>query len=1589
MSESYDVGTRAWQPDVTEGWIASEVVKKTVDGDKVKLIFRLENDETKELEVSLEALQSGNDPSLPPLMNPTMLEASDDLTNLSHLNEPAVLQAIRLRYLQKEIYTYSGIVLIATNPFARVDSLYVPGMVQVYAGKQRATQAPHLFAIAEEAFMDMLRDNKNQTIVVSGESGAGKTVSAKYIMRYFATRHPSDSPGSRAKKGPEAMSKTEEAILATNPIMEAFGNAKTTRNDNSSRFGKYIEIMFDKETNIIGAKIRTYLLERSRLVFQPLKERNYHIFYQLVAGVTDKERQELGLLPIEQFDYLNQGNTPTIDGVDDKAEFNATKQSLKTIGVSEGEQAEIFKLLAGLLHLGNVKIGASRTESVLAATEPSLVKACEILGIDAPEFAKWIVKKQLVTRGEKITSNLSQAQAIVVRDSVAKFIYSSLFDWLVEIINRSLATEEVLSRVKSFIGVLDIYGFEHFAKNSFEQFCINYANEKLQQEFNQHVFKLEQEEYLREKIDWTFIDFADNQPCIDLIEGKLGILSLLDEESRLPMGSDEQFVTKLHHNYAADKHKFYKKPRFGKSSFTVCHYAIDVTYESDGFIEKNRDTVPDEHMAVLRASTNAFLGQVLDAASAVREKDLAQASSNAVKPAAGRRIGVAVNRKPTLGGIFKSSLIELMATINSTDVHYIRCIKPNEAKEAWKFEGPMVLSQLRACGVLETVRISCAGYPTRWTYEEFALRYYMLVPSSQWTSEIRQMADAILTKALGANKVAPGMDKYQMGLTKIFFRAGMLAFLENLRTTRLNDCAILIQKNLKAKYYRKKYLAARNAIVGFQALFRGYRARKEAQELRTIKAAVTIQKNWRGFKQRREFLVIRNDVVRAQAAIKGYLRRKEIMETRVGNAALIIQRNWRSRQQLRAWRDYRRKIVIVQSLWRGKSARKEYKVIRAEARDLKQISYKLENKVVELTQSLGTMKAQNKELKVQVENYEGQVAIWRNRHNALEARTKELQTEANQAGIAAARLEAMEAEMKKLQTSFEESTANVKRMQEEERQLRESLRATSEELEAARQQSEQSEVEKNSLRQQIAELQEALEQARRAAPINGELVNGNGPVSAAPAGLINLVSSKKPKRRSAGAEPREMDRYSMAYNPRPVSMAVPGMNRQTTLSGSTFIPGIDSIEMELEGLLADEEGLNQEVTIGLIRNLKIPSPSSNPAPTDKEVLFPSYLINLVTSEMWNNGFVKESERFLANVMQSIQQEVMNHDDEEAINPGAFWLSNVHEMLSFVFLAEDWYEAQKTDNYEYDRLLEIVKHDLESLEFNIYHTWMKVLKKKLNKMIVPAIIESQSLPGFVTNENNRFLGKLLQGNSAPAYSMDNLLSLLNSVFRAMKAYYLEDSIITQTITELLRLVGVTAFNDLLMRRNFLSWKRGLQINYNITRIEEWCKSHDMPEGTLQLEHLMQATKLLQLKKATLNDIEIIQDICWMLSPNQIQKLLNQYLVADYEQPINGEIMKAVASRVTEKSDVLLLQAVDMDDSGPYEIAEPRVITALETYTPSWLQTPRLKRLAEIVSQQAIAQQEKLEFGSQGGDFDTHSMNDLQEMEEGPGSIQASA
>ncbi|KAK9429667.1 P-loop containing nucleoside triphosphate hydrolase protein [Lipomyces doorenjongii] len=1561
MVSHFEVGTKCWQPDEQEGWVQAEVTSKTVEGGKVTLELTLENGITNNVTCSEEDFEDENSPSLPPLCNPPILEANEDLTNLSYLNEPAVMHAIRMRYQQLSIYTYSGIVLIATNPFQRVDTLYSPDIIQMYSGKRRGELEPHLFAIAEDAYRCMIRDNKNQTIVVSGESGAGKTVSAKFIMRYFATVEDVDKPRSRKGGKPDSLSQTEEQILATNPIMEAFGNAKTTRNDNSSRFGKYIEILFDSNPDIVGAKIRTYLLERSRLVFQPATERNYHIFYQLCAGATDEEREALGLLPVEEFQYMNQGGDAVIPNVDDAEEFRLTRNALTTIGIDSETQTKIFQILAALLHIGNISITAGRTDSNLSSTEPSLVRVCDLLGIDSFSFAKWVTKKQIITRSEKIVTNLNYKQAIVVRDSVSKFIYSALFDWLVAIINRSLAPPEIEQAAKSFIGVLDIYGFEHFQKNSFEQFCINYANEKLQQEFNQHVFKLEQDEYVREEIEWTFIEFSDNQPCIDLIEARIGILSLLDEESRLPSGSDDSWIQKLYTNFDVEKHKtYFKKPRFGKTAFTVHHYAMDVTYDSEGFIEKNRDAVPDEHMEVLMASKNEFLKEVLKTSIDVAK---AEPPQPAVKQAPGKRLGTASNRKPTLGGIFKGSLIELMSTINSTNVHYIRCIKPNEAKEAWKFEGPMVLNQLRACGVLETIRISCEGFPTRWTFEEFVSRYYMLVNSSYWEKPIQEMADAILSKAI----TQP--NRYQLGKTKIFFRAGMLAYLENLRSQRLNECAVLLQKNLKKLYYRNRYLEIRRSMIALQAAIRGYLARRRVEKIRLTAAATKVQTAWRSYSARKSFLETRRAVVKTQAVLRGYLVRKSLLKGQQQRAAIMIQNTFRGYLARKSYKDFVHKVVIVQSLYRRRQARKELLALKTEARSInhfKEVSYRLENKVVELTQILATRTQENKKLVSQIEHMEQQLSSWQQKHNELQEYVKELETEAGTVNDQMKRAQVLETKLEDMTEKYSLAITKFQNQELETEEIRKSLSTKTVELGEALQAAKKERVDTElSLNEEIQRLKDEIQRLASRGPANGYM-NGDSQINGIANGMISLQggkSSRTLKRHSVNTPVKDTEVGLLTpknFNPRPASLASapvvsPGYFAAFGDSEKDHFFQPANIDNEIETILDRLEDIQLEVVKGLIQTLVIPHPSGQNPMTSNEVLFPAHIINLVTSEMWRLGFVKESELLLALAMQTIQEQVMSYEGEEIIMPGTFWLSNVHEMLSFVCLAElNIVENEQTTNMdpvefqEYERLVGMVKHDLENLEFNIYHTWMKELKKILHKMIVPAVIESQSLPGFVTNEGSRFLSKVL-GTSGPSYTMDDLLNFLNRIHKAMKVYYLEEEVVRQVVMELLKLVGVTAFNDLLSRRNFLSWKRGLQISYNITRIEEWCKSNDVPEGTLKLEHLMQATKLLQLKKSTVNDIEIIYDICWTLTASQIQKLISQYQVADYEAPISSEILKVIAKKaIISDQDVLLLEQVPLDDSGPFEIALPRQMTVLETYMPGWLQVPNLRRLTELTA-----------------------------------------
>lgn len=1553
------------------------MVDQKTNGEKVTINLTLENGDEKAVETTVAVLKSNQEVPQLPLRNPPILESTEDLTSLSYLNEPSVLHAIRTRYQMLNIYTYSGIVLIATNPFQRVDNLYTPDIIQAYAGKTRGDLEPHLFAIAEDAYRCMLRDKKDQTIVVSGESGAGKTVSAKYIMRYFATVEDPLAPRKRDMSRGDSLSHVEEQILATNPIMEAFGNAKTTRNDNSSRFGKYLEILFNKDVDIVGARIRTFLLERSRLVFQPATERNYHIFYQLVKGASAELAKSLcvdGGVPA--FQYLNQGGNDIIEGIDDASEFKLTGSSLETIGIGASKQEQLWQILAGILHIGNIEIGQTRQDAVLSSDEPSLVKACELLQIDATQFAKWITKKQIVTRADKIVSNHTHKQSMVVRDSVSKHIYTSLFDWLVDALNGGLCEPGVQEQVETFIGVLDIFGFEHFKKNSFEQFCINYANEKLQQEFNQHVFKLEQDEYVQEEINWTFIDFSDNQPCIDLIEAKLGILSLLDEESRLPGGSDDSWCTKLYQQLDNPQNKHFKKPRFGNTSFVVAHYAQDVNYEAEGFVEKNRDAVPDEHLEVLMATKNDFLKSILDVAANV-------AADNA--PAAPAKGGMRAPKKPTLGRIFKGSLIDLMTTINSTNVHYIRCIKPNEEKAAWAFSAPIVLSQLRACGVLETIRISCAGFPSRWSYEEFISRYYMLVPSSEWASmEVRDLCNVILERTIKEE------DKFQLGKTKIFFRAGMLAYLERLRSDRLNECAIVIQKNVRKRFYRKKYLDTRQSIIASQTLFRAHVARQQFQELRKDQAAVKIQSAWRGFAGRRDYKQQRDGIVRLQAIFRGTLVRRNIQEVAHKGAALTIQRNFRGYVARKEYRGKLQNVVLIQSLIRRRQAKAQLKQLKLEAKSekhFKEVQYRLENKVVELTQNLTAKRDENKKLLSELDILTAKSAAANAKSKDHSVRVLDLENgmeekeRAHQEEVAG-----LGQQLAALDKQYQTSVAQLSKLEEANAALKAELEAKTQEV-SDKVEAAAVHIDTNkTLSEQLEQAKHEIEKLKQNGVVASDLASVS-PVRGTPGGGMG-AKRRNIKRRSLTSAGM-VDGAVSSFAPRPatggasaIGAAAAGAAAGGAANAEAMMASL-GVNGQIEALLESQsDELYDEVIDGLINKLNIPIPhTSEDQFLPREVLFPAHILNLITSEMWRLGFIKESERFLARVMEAIQKHILELSGEAVIYPGAFWLSNVHEIMSFVCLAQANI-AQNVDimdemgEYEfqqYGRLVHVVKADLENLEFNIYHTWMKELKKLLDKMIVPAIVLSQALPGFMTTDSNgRFLAKMFTSNVS--YSMDDLLNLFNKVYKAMTCYFNEKQSVRQALMELLSMIGVKAFNDLLMRKNFLSWKRGLQINYNITRIEEWCKSHDIADGVVKLEHLMQSAKLLQLKKSTLEDIEIIYDICWILTPSQIHRLIGQYLSADYEAPISSEIMNTISEKVKlEKNAVLLLETSPLEDSGPFEICEPRLLKRLDSYIPAVLQVPLIRRFVELTTL-ASGQNNEDQHGRIDGDISEETASD---------------
>ncbi|CAN9500546.1 unnamed protein product [Ophioblennius macclurei] len=900
--ELYSKGASVWVPDPDAVWVSAQLLHDYTLGEK-QLLLQLSNGNEVPYPVSCPS-------DLPPLGNPDILEGENDLTALSFLHEPAVLHNLRVRFLDyNSIYTYCGIVLVAINPYDQLP-IYGEEVIDAYSGQDMTDMEPHIFSVAEEAYRTMTREEKNQSIIISGESGSGKTVSAKFTMRYFAV-----------VGGASQQTSVEERVLASNPILESIGNAKTTRNDNSSRFGKYIEIGFGKNGDIIGANMRTYLLEKSRVVFQASAERNYHIFYQLCASRDLPELRALKLDGPECFRYTSQGGEMQIPGTDDVADLENTRNAFTTLGVKADQQLELFRIMSAILHLGNVDIqgsGRSSDKSYIDADDRSLAIFSKLLGVEGSQMAHWLCHRRLTVGGEMLVKPMTGQQAVEARDALAKHIYGQLFTWTVQRLNSALRTQT--EKVKSFIGVLDIYGFETFERNSFEQFCINYANEKLQQQFNRHVFHLEQEEYIREELAWSRIEFSDNQQCINLIEGHLGMFDLLDEECRMPKGSDENWARKLYDQHLTSMpHPHFQKPRMSSSAFIILHFADTVQYECEGFLDKNRDTVFEELINILKASQSELVAELF------------QQLGNGPSVANGSvRTGkrTAREHKLTVGVQFRQSLQMLMDTLNSTTPHYVRCIKPNDLKEPFMFDPKRTVQQLRACGVLETIRISAAGYPSRWTYEEFFSRYRVLLQGPQRLDQ----APALCRKALP--HLITDQDQYCFGKTKVFFRAGQVALLEKLRAERLHDAAVIVQSRIRGWLARIRYAKILWATVTLQRYSRGALARRLALTLRYTKAALVIQKTFRMLVVRQPFLMIRQATIIIQAFTRGTIVRRRYRELLTERAAVLLQarvRGWLARQ---AYRRVRAAVVFMQCCVRRRAARKELLQLKTEARSV-------------------------------------------------------------------------------------------------------------------------------------------------------------------------------------------------------------------------------------------------------------------------------------------------------------------------------------------------------------------------------------------------------------------------------------------------------------------------------------------------------------------------------------------------------------------------------------------------------------------------------------------------------------------------------
>ncbi|KAL2471932.1 Myosin family protein with Dil domain [Abeliophyllum distichum] len=1359
----------------------------------------------------------------------------DDMTKLSYLHEPGVLQNLATRYELNEIYTYTGNILIAINPFQRLPHLYDTHMMEQYKGAALGELSPHVFAIADVAYRAMKNEGKSNSILVSGESGAGKTETTKMLMRYLAHL------GGRS--------------------------------------------------GVEGRTVEQQVLE---------------------------DREKFKLENPKSFHYLNQSNCYELDGVSDAEEYLATRRAMDIVGISEEEQEAIFRVVAAILHLGNIEFAKGKEiDSSVIKDEKSrfhLNTTAELLECDAKNLEDAMIKRVMVNPDEVITKYLDPESALSSRDALAKTIYSRLFDWIVEKINISIGQDP---NSKAIIGVLDICGFESFKHNSFEQFCINFTNEKLQQHFNQHVFKMEQEEYEKEQINWSYIEFVDNQDVLDLIEKKPGgIIALLDEACLVPKSTHKTFAQNLYQTFVENTR--FIKPKLSRTNFTISHYAGEVTYLADLFLDKNKDYVVAEHQDLLTASKCRFVAGLFP--------PLPEESSKSSKFS-------------SIGSRFKLQLKSLMETLSLTEPHYIRCVKPNNVLKPAIFENLNIIQQLRCGGVLEAIRISCAGYPTRRTFDEFILRFGVLAPEVlDWNSDDKVACQMILDKM--------ELEGYQLGKTKVFLRAGQMAELDARRAEVLGNAARIIQRQIRTYIARKEFISLRRASIQLQSCWRAISAGKLYEQLRHEAAALKIQKNFQCYIAWKSYLTLQDSAITLQTGMRAMTAHNEFRFRKHTKAAIKIQAHLRCHTEYSYYRSLQRAALITQCGWKRRVARKELRNLKMAAREtgaFKEAKYKLEKKVEELTWRLQFEKRSRTELE---ETKAHEIA-------KLQEVLQSMQTQVEEANARV--LKEREATRKEIEESppviketpvVVQDTAKIDALTAEVESLKALLLSEKGAAEEARKVSADAESRNVDLVRKLEEAEGKVDQLQDSIQRLEEKLSN---IESENQVLRQQALTMSPTRKAISARPRMTIVQRTPENGNNI------LNGETKVTHDMVLAVANKKEPESEEKpqksLNDKQQENQDL---LIKCISQDLGFSGGTPIAACVIYKCLL-------HWRSFEVERTTVF-DRIIQTVASAIEVPDNNDVL---AYWLCNTSTLL---MLLQHTLRASGTASLTpqrrrsssaslFGRMSQGLRASPQSSGLSFLNNRVLGRLDDLRQVEAkyPALLFKQQLTAFLEKiygmirdslkkEISPLLGLCIQaprtsraglvkgrtqanavGQQALIAHWQKIVKSLNNYLKIMKANYVPPFLVRKVFTQIFSFINVELFNSLLLRRECCSFSNGEYVKAGLAELDQWrCVATEEYVGSAwdELKHIRQGVGFLvihQKPKKTLN--KITNELCPVLSIQQLYRISTMYWDDKYgTHSVSSDVISSMRIMMTDDSNngVSSSFLLDDDSSIPFSV-----------------------------------------------------------------------